>query len=191
MRDRWSRFPSEVLVVGASTLSSPHSASVNNAISSDLCSVSYMSIDDAVGSGPRKGCLLVKLDFMEAYRAVSVHPSDQRLLCVSWQSTIYIDKALPFGLQSAPKIFSALTDTMMWMLNDRGVKPAIDYWDDFLFVGPAHSPSCGEALSTTLALCSQVLHPRMDLLIKPIVLTPHNKDGFIVDVAFICGAINQ
>ena len=142
-------------------LSSPHNASVNNAISSDLCSVSYTSIDDAVQlvRAHGKGCLLAKLDLMEAYRAVPVHPSDQRLLGVSWQSTIYIDKALPFGLRSAPKIFSALTDAMMWMLNDRGVKAAIHYLDDFLLVGPAHSPSCGEALSTTLALCAELGFP--------------------------------
>ena len=67
------------------------------------------------------GCLLAKLDLKEAYRAVPVHPSDQRLLGVAWDDTVYIDKALPFGLRSASKIFSALTDAMMWLLQEKGI----------------------------------------------------------------------
>ena len=55
-----------------------------------------------------KGCLLAKLDLRQAYRAVPAHPSDRRLLAVSWEETVYIDKALPFGLRSAPKnLFSS------------------------------------------------------------------------------------
>lgn len=67
-----------------------------------------------------KGCLLAKLDLKEAYRAVPVHPSDQRLIAVQWNGETYIDRALPFGLCSAPKLFSALTDAMMWFLYERG-----------------------------------------------------------------------
>ena len=67
--------------------------------------------------GSIKGCLLAKLDLKEAYRAVPVHPSDRRLLGVSWDNHVYLDNVLPFGLRSAPKIFSSLTDAMMWMLS--------------------------------------------------------------------------
>ena len=80
---------------------------MNDAIRQDLCSVSYASLDHAVelvkALGP--GILLAKLDLKEAYRAVPVHPSDQRLLSVAWKGTTYLDKALPFGLRSAPKLF--------------------------------------------------------------------------------------
>ena len=92
--------------------------SVNDAISRELCSVCYTSVDTAAEliHTLGKGCLLAKLDLREAYRAVPVHPSDQGLLAVSWRSTIYIDRALPFGLRSAPKIFSALTDIIFRIL---------------------------------------------------------------------------
>ena len=47
---------------------------------------------------------------------------------MSWRGTAYIDKALPFGFYSAPKIFSALTDAMMWMVQQRGVESALTFF---------------------------------------------------------------
>ena len=69
-------------------------------INAKLSSVSYTSINDAVAFIRRfgVGCLLAKL--MEVYRAVPVHPSDQLLLAMRWRDTVYIDRALPFPLQS-------------------------------------------------------------------------------------------
>lgn len=142
-------------------LSSPEGHSVNEAIEQDLCSVSYSSVDHAVklAQSLGRGCLLAKLDLKEAYRAVPVHPSDQRFLAVAWNGTVYLDKALPFGLRSAPKLFSAVTDAMMWVLRDRGVQMALHYLDDFLVLGPPDQPTCAEALSTTLALCEELGFP--------------------------------
>ena len=142
-------------------LSSPEGHSVNDAISKEWCSVSYTSIDRAVSLVRRlgKGSLLAKLDLKEAYRAVPVHPSDQRLLAVSWRGSTYIDKALPFGLRSAPKLFTALTDAMMWVLHQRGVVTALHYLDDFLLLGPPGQPSCADSLAHTLALCNELGFP--------------------------------
>jgi len=47
---------------------------------------------------------------------VPVHPDDQRLLGVLWDGAIYMDRMLPFGLFSAPKIFSAIADAVQWIL---------------------------------------------------------------------------
>ena len=78
-------------------LSSPQGFSVNDAISSDYCSVTYTSVDQAadMARAMGKGCLMAKLDLKEAYRAVPVHLCDQRLLAVSWQGDTYLDKAPP------------------------------------------------------------------------------------------------
>ena len=160
-------------------LSSPKGRSVNDAISSKLCSVSYTSLDQAVEfvRNLGEGCLLAKLDLKEAYRAVPVHPSDQRLLAVSWQGTTYIDRALPFGLRSAPKIFSALTDAMMWMLRAREsrIRMALHYLDDFLILGPPGSPLCGQALANTLALCEELGFP----------VTPEKTEGLATTLTFL------
>ena len=53
---------------------------------------------------------------------------------------------LPFGLRSAPKIFNAVADTLEWCLRDRGVRHRYHYLDDFIVIGPPHSPVCAEVL---------------------------------------------
>ena len=76
----------------------------------------------------------MKADIKEAYRMVPVHPDDQPLLAVEWANRIYIDRALPFGLRSAPKIFSAIADAIQWVLRHHGIPNLLHYLDDFIFV---------------------------------------------------------
>ena len=142
-------------------LSSPRGRSVNDAIPKELCSIAYTSLDDAVAliQAAGSGCLLAKADLQEAYRAVPVHPSDQRLLAVRWKGSTFVDRVLPFGLRSAPKIFSAIIDAMMWILHERGVKRALHYLDDFLIVGRPNSRECHIALATTLSICEALGFP--------------------------------
>ena len=58
----------------------------------------------------------------------------QLLLAVEWANRIYIDRALPFGLRSAPKFFSAVADAIQWILQHHGVSNLLHYLDDFIFV---------------------------------------------------------
>ena len=99
-------------------LSSPKGSSINDGISSEHCSLKYAGLDEAVAMCQRlgTGCLLAKLDLKQAYRVVPVHPSDWHLLGMQWQGQVYLDTALPFGLRSAPKIFSALADGLLWAM---------------------------------------------------------------------------
>jgi len=134
-------------------LSAPWGESANSAINPELSSISYTSIDQAATLvyALGKGCLLAKLDLQEAYRAVPVHPADQPKLGVRWKGDVYIDRALPFGLRSAPKLFSAISDACMWILHTHGVRFGLHYLDDFLLVGPAQSQESQQALDTTMA----------------------------------------
>lgn len=94
--------------------------------------------------------MLAKMDLKNAYRVVPVHADDHPLLAIRWGGETYIDTALPFGLRSAPKIFSALADALAWILKDRGVAWQLHYLDDFLFAGPPRSNACAEALRLAL-----------------------------------------
>ena len=71
----------------------------------DLCSLSYVSVDDAVRAATRlgQGALLAKVDIKSAYRMVPVHLEDRLLLGMSWNGALHMDAALAFGLCSAPK----------------------------------------------------------------------------------------
>ena len=68
-----------------------------------------------------KGAVLVKADIKEAYMMLSILPDDQNLLGVQWKDERYTDGALPFGLRSAPKIFSAVADALQWILTKKGI----------------------------------------------------------------------
>ena len=139
-------------------LSSPHGASVNDGIDPELCSLSYSSVDEAVARVRRCGigALMAKLDLKSAYRRVPVHPDDQSLLGMSWDGHTFCDKALPFGLRSAPKLFTAVADGLSWALQCEGVTNLLHYLDDFLFWSEANSPDCARALSTAVPLCHKL-----------------------------------
>ena len=102
-------------------LSSSRGSSINHGISSDVASLQYTSVDDlaALVKSKGEGSYLVKADIQEAYRMVPVHPEDQHLLGVEWNGAVFIDKFLPFGFQSAPKIFSAVADALLWILTKK------------------------------------------------------------------------
>lgn len=88
---------------------------------------------------------------------------------------IYIDRALPFGLRSAPKLFSALTDGFMWFLHCNDIQYGLHYLDDFLLLGPANSKVCQQALETTLQLCDQVGLP----------VAPEKTEGPVTTLIFL------
>ena len=96
---------------------------------------------------------MAKLDLKDAYRVVLVHPQDRPLLGMQWRDGIFIDTALPFGLRSAPKVFSAIADGLMWMVHSQGFEHSLHYLDDFLLLG---SLTCAEALHSTLQLCNRL-----------------------------------
>ena len=136
-------------------LSSPRGGSMNDGIDRQLCSLSYTRIDDAarriVQLGP--GTLLAKLDLQSAYRIVPVHADDRPLLGVRWGNDVFLDAALPFGLRSAPKIFSAIADALLWSMYDAVLLSGIHYLDDFLLFGAPGSKECADNLSLALTTC--------------------------------------
>ena len=93
--------------------------------------------------------MLVKIDLKEAYRLIPVHPDDYHLFGVTWQGHTYVDRALPFGLCSAPKIFTAFADFLAWVLHRHGITHQFHYLDDFLFLGAPLSDQAARALETT------------------------------------------
>ena len=95
-------------------LSYPPGHSVNDNIPKALCSLSYITVDDAihaiVQSGPNT--IMAKVDIKSAFRLIPVHPADRHLLAMKWRDKLYIDGCLPFGLRSAPKLFNILADLL-------------------------------------------------------------------------------
>ena len=132
--------------------------SVNDEISRQLCSLSYLAVDDVaeVALQLGRGAKLAKLDIAKAYRIVPIHPDDRYLLGMKWQGQIYLDSALPFGLRSAPKVFNAVADGLEWVIRSRGVRFVAHYLDDFVVIGKPHSDECEAALGTALSTCDNL-----------------------------------
>ena len=97
--------------------------SVNDGIDKELSSLKYVSVDDVVAKvlGLGRGAELAKMDIKQAYRNMPVHPSDRYLLGMSWDGSLYVDATLPFGLRSAPLIFSVVADALEWTMKKKGV----------------------------------------------------------------------
>ena len=99
-------------------LSSPTTASINDGIDPNQCSVHYLGLDEALAmiSMLGRGCFLAKIDLKNAYRIIPVHPDDRPLLGMKWGDKVFLDAALPFGLRSAPIIFSAVAEVLLWIM---------------------------------------------------------------------------
>ena len=57
--------------------------------------------------------MLAKMDIKKADRNIPIHPSDRIYLGMRWNGSIYVDTVLPFGLRSAPLLFSAVADGLL------------------------------------------------------------------------------
>ena len=135
--------------------------SVNDGIDPVLCSLTYTSVEAAAKMvlELENGALLAKVDLQSAYRMVPVHPEDRPLLGMEWNGQYFMDTALPFGLRSAPKIFNALADGLMWMFKRFGVEFVMHYLDDYLFGGQAGTNQCEKALTIGIGVCDEVGAP--------------------------------
>ena len=80
---------------------------------------------------------LAKINIKNACRIVPVHPEDNLLLGMVWDGGLYVDVVLPFGLRSAPKVFTALADALEWVIKKRRGTETIPLPRQFLNRSPA------------------------------------------------------
>ena len=138
-------------------LSSPSGESINDGISKEACSCQYTSVMVAAQKVLQagKGALLAKMDLKQAYRHIPVAPEDRHLLGFQWEDKVYVDLKLPFGLRSAPFIFSSVADALLWIMLNNGVSWGIHYLDDFLTVGSPQSDECQTNTEIMRSVCEK------------------------------------
>ena len=69
---------------------------------------------------------------------------------------MYLDTALPFGLRSAPKIFSAVADALTWAMLTEGIHDLLHYLDDYLFLSLPRAPQAWTFLEKAIAVCQSL-----------------------------------
>ena len=87
---------------------------------------------------------------------VPVHPDDHHLHGMCWCGAIYINTALPFRLCSAPKVFSAVADALLWAMHQNGVMHGLHYLDDFLFIDQASTSHDNSQLRIAQCTCQML-----------------------------------
>ncbi|KAM9975470.1 hypothetical protein ACTFIW_012054 [Dictyostelium discoideum] len=101
----------------------------------------------------KQGYYMVKLDIKKAYLHVLVDPQYRDLFRFVWKGSHYRWETTPFGLSTAPRIFTMLLRPELRMLRYINVS-FIAYLDDLLIVG------------STKEECLSNLKKTMDLLVK-------------------------
>ena len=114
-------------------LSAPNGLSINDYIDPESVTLSYTTVDDAVGISQRlgRGSLLAKIDLKKAFRQCPVRQEDWHLLGLHWRGQFYYDKCLPFGLRSSPFLFDTVASALEFIFKYHFSNPhIIHYLDD-------------------------------------------------------------
>lgn len=67
-----------------------------------------------------RDCFMSSIDLTEAYYAIPVSDDSQRFLCFSWRNQIYRFLVMPFGLTSAPRLFTRVMKPVLAEFRRRG-----------------------------------------------------------------------
>ena len=94
-----------------------------------------MFTTSSVLSSVEKGDYAFKIDLQDAYFHVPIHPSSRKYLRSVFVNRVYQFQVLPFGLNTAPQIFTRLGHTVTAYLHRQGIL-VIPYLDDWLIHHP-------------------------------------------------------
>ena len=94
-----------------------------------------MFTTSSVLSSVEKGDYAFKIDLQDAYFHVLIHPSSRKYLRFAFENRVYQFQVLPFGLNTAPQVFTRLGHTVTAYLHRQGVS-VIPYLDDWLVHHP-------------------------------------------------------
>ena len=117
---------------------------------------------------------MIKLDLKDAYLQVPIHVEQQHLLQFRWELKTYQFQCLPFGLTSAPRVFSKIMKPVVGVLRQMSVRLVI-YLDDILILHQSEK----ELVQLTPLICQ--LFGALGLVVnqKKSILTPTQNLEFL------------
>ena len=102
----------------------------------------------------RKGQWAASIDLKDAYFQVPIHPGARKFFRVAWEGKVYQFRALPFGLASAPWLFTELVRPLVEWAHRKGIT-MFAYLDDWLIVADSRT-ACQAAVQTVLSLAREL-----------------------------------
>ena len=86
-------------------------------------------------AAPAGGAWATSIDLTDAYLHIPVHPEHRKFLTFQYRGQSLVFRALPFGLFTAPRVFTRVTRVLADHLRRLGVQ-ILMYLDDWLVVAP-------------------------------------------------------
>lgn len=98
----------------------------------------------------KKGCFMASVDLTDAYYLISVREADRKYLRFIFEGILFEFLVLPFGLSSAPYVFTKILKPLISILRNEGFKSVI-YLDDLLLLADSYF-ECNRNVSRTIEL---------------------------------------
>ena len=117
---------------------------------------------------------MTRIDLKDTYFAVPVHQNHQQFLRFTWENNIDKFTCLPFGLNTAPRVFTKLLKPVMAYLTSKGIMIVI-FIDNILLIRPSE-----EVVMSHMSLTLDLLESLGFLVNYPKShLTPTSKIDFL------------
>jgi len=102
---------------------------------------------------------LGKTDIKDAYYTLPINPDCYHLTGFAWKGLYYYFRVLPMGCSSSCSIYSAFSDALKWIMEQRVPNAKIvKVLDDFLFVGNSKE-NCQQQLNAFILLAKEINIP--------------------------------
>jgi len=143
-------------------LSMPEGLSFNDAIDEDDLEKLYMSTARFYGYSVvecGRGARMWKYDFVDAYKNIPAHPSDQHLQGFAWLGKFFVETQQVFGSKAAVAAFDRLGHTLVDLALAEAKLPGIFLHrtlDDVLLVTPRASEHGPQFARVYKSLCQRV-----------------------------------
>ena len=118
------------------------------------CPSFKMETNGSVLKALQKGQWLTVLDLKDAYFHIPIHPSYRRYLRFCHQGVVWQFRALPFGLNTAPQVFTIVTTPVVAYAHFNGLSIHV-YLDDWL-LNPISEELAKQQTQWLLDLCTRL-----------------------------------
>ena len=97
---------------------------------------------------------LASIDLKDAYYTLPIHPSDRKYLCFRWNNAYYMFTCLPFGLSSAPWLFTKTLRPIFSKFHEMGYQ-GFGYIDDSFIISDSYD-DCKQAVTVLSDLFTEL-----------------------------------
>lgn len=121
-----------------------------------------------------KNDFMSTIDLKDAYFLISVDKDDRKRLRFKWKSQLYEFNVLPFGICTAPFVYTKLLKPVLECLRSSGFL-SVNYLDDFLCIGKSYD-DCLTNVNTTKSVLESL---GFVINYKKSVMTPSKNCKFL------------